>query len=1034
MGGCLPILFLHYLLFFLLIITTSHYSMLVQSLPSLQQQNPLCHHDDSSALIHFNLSLSIKKSRPISMDPSAYPKVASWNTSSSDCCSWDGVTCDDDTGRVIGLDLSSSFLCGFINSNNTLFRLVHLQTLNLADNWFNDSQIPSAVGLLSRLTYLNLSYSVFAGQIPLKISNLTKLTSLDLSRNSVELLKPGLTSLVQNVTNLEELYLNEFLSVQNNPDLRGYLPEFHMRSPLKELGPAGTNFFGELPNSIRNLQSLYKLDISNCNFIGSIPASIGNLAKLIFLDLSRNNFFGELPNSIGYLESLNHLDMSFCNFTGTIPYSFGNLAQLHYLEMAGCNFSGPIPSWFGNFLQLQYLDLSGNNFFGELPNSIGFLKSLNHLEMAGCNFSGPIPSWFGNFSQLQYLDLSGSNFSGELPNSIGFLESLNHLDMSNCNFTGSTPYSFSNFTHMLYLDLSNNNFDGQIPSSFANFTKLLYLDLSYNFLHGPIPESISQLVNLKYLYLHGNNLSGKLDVFLIPKNLTELVLSANQLTLLTSSFINDTLPKFEYLDQLRYLNLSNNCIQGSLPTWIWNMSTQTLLRLDLSQNFITGFHQPLPLVLPWDRLDILDLSSNMLEGSLPVPPPSTWVYNVANNKLTGKIPLLICNASSLGVLDLSYNKLSDTIPQCLGNFSDLFLVNLRNNKLHGPIPRTFKHRTQLRMINLSQNQLQGTVPKSLVNCSLLKSLDLGNNNINDIFPFWLGTLPELKVLILRFNRFHGSILNPNSSFAFPKLQILDLSHNGFTGQLPSGYFHTWTAMKTIDVNQSKYLWREESIYENYTTYAITLTNKGLPTVYVYILNSFTAIDLSSNRFEGEIPDSIGILKGLHMLRLSDNNLTGHIPSSLGNLMQLESLDISQNKLEGEIPQQLTQLTFLEFFNVSNNHLTGPIPRVSQFNTFESSSYEENSGLCGDPLPKKCGNSEASLPPPQPSNFNQGDDHSWFGIDKSDWIVICMGYGGGLVVGFIIGHTQTTRYHDWFVDTFGRNRKNQRRKKKSGRRS
>ncbi|XP_059664505.1 receptor-like protein 33 [Cornus florida] len=326
------------------------------------------------------------------------------------------------------------------------------------------------------------------------------------------------------------------------------------------------------------------------------------------------------------------------------------------------------------------------------------------------------------------------------------------------------------------------------------------------------------------------------------------------------------------------------------------MSTQTQSTLDLSQNFITSFHQPPPLVLPWGTLCILDLSLNKLQGSLPVPPSSTLVYNVTNNKLTGQIPLLIYKASSLYILDLSYNSLSGIIPQCLGNFSDsLTLLNLRNNKLRSPIPQTYKNRTQLMIINLSQNQLEGPVPRSLINCSLLESPDLGNNQINDIFPFWLGTLSKLKILILRFNRFHGTIWNPDTRFAFPKLHVLDVSHNGFTSKLPSDYFQIWTAMKTIDVNQSACIGRIErvdNLVNNYSSYALSLTNKGMPLVYLYILNSFTAIDLSSNRFEGEIPDSIRILKCLHMLNLFNNNLIGQLPSSLGNLTKLESLDLS----------------------------------------------------------------------------------------------------------------------------------------------
>ena len=82
-------------------------------------------------------------------------QVSSWNSrKTDDWCSWDGVLCDRVTGHVIGLDLSSSHLYGSINSSSSLFNLVHLQMLNLADNDFNYSQIPPSIRYLSNLTYL----------------------------------------------------------------------------------------------------------------------------------------------------------------------------------------------------------------------------------------------------------------------------------------------------------------------------------------------------------------------------------------------------------------------------------------------------------------------------------------------------------------------------------------------------------------------------------------------------------------------------------------------------------------------------------------------------------------------------------------------------------------------------------------------------------------------------------------------------------------------------------------------------------------
>jgi len=393
-----PVCFLTMRMLFLFLLSLFHLRACYSS-PSMQ---PLCHEDESYALLQLKESLAINESA--SSDPSAYPKVASWRVDgeSGDCCSWDGVECDGDSGHVIGLELSSSFLYGSIYSNSSLFHLVQLRRLDLADNDFSNSEIPSEIRNLSRLFDLNLSMSCFSGQIPAKILELSKLVSLDLGLNSLKLQKPGLQHLVGALTNLEvhhlsgvsisakvphimanlsslsSLFLRDcalqgefpmgifqlpnlrFLNIRYNPYLTGYLPEFQSGSQLEILYLAGTSFSGKLPVSIGNLKSMKELDVAGCYFSGVIPSSLGNLTKLDYLDLSDNSFSGKIPSTSVNLLQVSYLSLSSNNFrSGTLDW-LRKLTKLNFEDLSQTNSYGNIPFFLGNFTQLTDLKLHGN--------------------------------------------------------------------------------------------------------------------------------------------------------------------------------------------------------------------------------------------------------------------------------------------------------------------------------------------------------------------------------------------------------------------------------------------------------------------------------------------------------------------------------------------------------------------------------------------------------------------------------------------------------------------------------------------------
>ncbi|KAJ9160228.1 hypothetical protein P3X46_025649, partial [Hevea brasiliensis] len=79
----------------------------------------------------------------------------------------------------------------------------------------------------------------------------------------------------------------------------------------------------------------------------------------------------------------------------------------------------------------------------------------------------------------------------------------------------------------------------------------------------------------------------------------------------------------------------------------------------------------------------------------------------------------------------------------------------------------------------------------------------------------------------------------------------------------------------------------------------------------------------------------------------------------------------------------------------------------QFNTFDSSLYEENLGLCRFPL-EKCDNRERQ----QPTTSKEDDSESKIGFG---WKPEFVGYGCGVIFGVTMGYVMfKTRKSMWFV--------------------
>ncbi|XP_060210828.1 receptor-like protein Cf-9 [Lycium barbarum] len=432
------------------------------------------------------------------------------------------------------------------------------------------------------------------------------------------------------------------------------------------------------------------------------------------------------------------LDLS-CSQLYRIIHPNSSLFQLHHLQRLNLA---------NNFLNYSSIP----NDIGQIPNSVGNLIQIRELDLHGNHFAGHIPSTISNLKQLTFLDLSSNSLGGEIPNVFSNLQELVVLDLSDNSLNGTIPSWVFSLPSLNILNLHHNQFT-RVADELKTNPTLERLDLSHNQLSGPFLQSLENLFNLIFLGLSSNNMDAGVNITF--PSLAYLSLSSWEL----KAFLHLRNSK-----TLKYLDLSNNKIDGPIPNWFNGMRWDSLLLLKLSYNSLTGHIEQ----LHYHSLDYLDLKFNLLQGRLP-----SSIYKLKN----------------LTLLDLSHNHFNESVPHCLGSMTWVKVLNLRRNNFASSLPPLCTQSALLYTIALNGNRFEGPIPMSLLKCNRLEIFNVGNNAINDTFPAWLGTLEWLLVLILKSNKFHGPI-STRPKFCFPKLRIFDLSHNEFNGSLPAEVFKT----------------------------------------------------------------------------------------------------------------------------------------------------------------------------------------------------------------------------------------------------
>lgn len=179
-------------------------------------------------------------------DAVPHSRKLNWNSSTSICTTWVGITCTPDGAHVHSVRLPGVGLLGHIPPN-TLGKLDALSVLSLRSNALGGS-IPSEIASLPSLQYLFLQHNNFSGDIPTSFS--PQLSVLDLSFNS---LTGNIPLTIQNWTGLTGLNL------QNN-SLSGHIPNVTLPG-LRRLNLSNNHLNGSIPSSLQGFP--------NSSFVGN---------------------------------------------------------------------------------------------------------------------------------------------------------------------------------------------------------------------------------------------------------------------------------------------------------------------------------------------------------------------------------------------------------------------------------------------------------------------------------------------------------------------------------------------------------------------------------------------------------------------------------------------------------------------------------------------------------------------------------------------------------------------------------------------
>ncbi|XVF68974.1 hypothetical protein PTKIN_Ptkin11bG0044100 [Pterospermum kingtungense] len=266
-----------------------------------------------------------------------------------------------------------------------------------------------------------------------------------------------------------------------------------------------------------------------------------------------------------------------------------------------------------------------------------------------------------------------------------------------------------------------------------------------------------------------------------------------------------------------------------------------------------------------DREALLAIKSQINHDPLGVT--SSWNNSVALCQWQG----LTCGRRHQRVtkLDLSHQQLDGTLSPHVGNLSFLRFINLEDNNFYGVIPSEIG-----RLSRLERTTLLGISRRSFGNLLKLQILYISYNNLTGQLPASLGNISTLQVISFEENNLQGRL--PATLGLVKRLVILELQVNNLSGLIPPSIFN---------------------------------------------ITSLERLSLGGNQLSGNLPVSLGSnLPNIRKFVVAANNLSGTLPASVSNISNWEGFDVSRNQFSGKVSINFQNAKNLYFLNMELNNL------------------------------------------------------------------------------------------------------------------